>query len=280
MPTISSLHIYPVKSLQGINLNSATLTTRGLAFDRHWMLVDNHGQFVTQRQLPALARIGVKLTTTHLQLEHAGLAPLAIALTPLPSESLAVVVWGDTCLGLDEGDTVARWLTQAVGQWQGQDLRLVRFAPAQIRSVDPAYMDGASADTEFADGYPFLLANAASLADLNQHLQNNGAAAVPMTRFRPNIVLSDLPAWTENSSKTFRASDGSYAFRLRKPCKRCKITTVDQHSGLIATSQEPLRTLTALAHYPHLNGAYFGQNATLDSGEPAVIRVGDTLTIT
>ena len=275
MFTISSLHIYPVKSLQGIALSDAVLTTQGLAFDRQWMLVDTAGKFVTQRQMPALARISTRLTVECLVLEHAGLPPLSIPLAPIPDNRCAVTVWRDTCMGCDEGAAASHWLTQAVGQWQGGDLRLVRFAPEGVRPVDPAYMDGDSADTAFSDGYPFLIVSEASLAAVNVQLLANGVEAVPMARFRPNIVLSGMSAFGENDCKTFTAADASYRFTLRKPCQRCKTTTVDQHTGVIANPKEPLRTLTAMNPYPHLSGAYFGQNATLTLGRGVVIKVGD-----
>lgn len=279
MPTVSSLHIYPVKALQGIAVSSATLTTQGLAFDRHWMLVDANGQFVTQRQLPALARIGVRLTAEHLCLEHAGLPPLVITLADIPDNRCNVVVWRDTCVACDEGAAAAQWLTQAVGQWQGGELRLVRFAPECVRAVDAAYMDGANADTAFSDGYPFLMVSEASLAALNAQLQANGAQPVPMTRFRPNIVLSGVAAWGENACKTLTAADATYSLTMRKPCQRCKVTTVDQQTGLIADPKEPLRTLVQMNPYPHLSGAYFGQNATLTTGQGAIIKVGDTFVV-
>ncbi|WGZ94344.1 MAG: MOSC N-terminal beta barrel domain-containing protein [Candidatus Thiothrix putei] len=277
MPTISSLHLYPVKSLQGMTLDEATLTTQGLAFDRQWMLVDAEGKFVTQRQIPRLASIGVRLTSDHLVLEHAGLPALSIALEPIPAKRCEVLVWRDTCIGCEEGDAASRWLTQAVGQWQGADLRLVRFAPEGVRPVDPVYMDGDSADTAFSDGYPFLIVSEASLDALNAQLLANGADAVPMARFRPNIVLNGMSAFEENDCKTLTSADSSYAFTLRKPCQRCKTTTVDQRTGVIANPKEPLRTLTAMNPYPHLTGAYFGQNATLIAGSGRLIKVGDQL---
>lgn len=277
MPAISSLHIYPVKSLQGITLPQAALTTQGLAFDRQWMLVDAEGKFVTQRQLPTLARIRVRLTAASLELEHAGLPPLSIPLEPPPTTSCEVQVWRDVCDACEESADASRWLTQAVGQWQGHDLRLVRFAPGFIRPVDPADMDGAHAETAFSDGYPFLIVSEASLDALNAQLQANGADAVPMERFRPNIVLSGLEAFGENACKTLTAAHSGYSLAIRKPCQRCKITTIDQHSGLISDPKEPLRTLTAMNPYPHLSGAYFGQNATLTTGDGALVKVGDLL---
>ncbi len=274
MLTIRSLHTYPVKSLQGINLSEAHLTTQGLAFDRQWMLVDAAGKFVTQRQIPLLASISVRLTAESLVLEDAGLPPLTISLAQVPETRCEVTVWRDTCSGCDEGEAASRWLTQAVGQWQGSDLRLVRFAPEGVRPVDPTYLDGDSADTAFSDGYPFLIVSEASLAAVNVQLLANGAEAVPMARFRPNIVVSGMSAFGENACKTLTATDASYRFALRKPCQRCKTTTVDQRTGLIANPKEPLRTLTAMNPFPQA-GAYFGQNATLTTGNGVVIKVGE-----
>ncbi|MDQ7015948.1 MAG: PGPGW domain-containing protein, partial [Gammaproteobacteria bacterium] len=53
--TISSLIIYPCKSLRGISLDSVLLEARGLQDDRRWMVVDSNGEFITQRQQPRMA---------------------------------------------------------------------------------------------------------------------------------------------------------------------------------------------------------------------------------
>jgi hypothetical protein len=273
--TISSLHIYPVKSLQGIALQQATLTTQGLAFDRQWMVVDANGHFVTQRQLPNMAQIRVSLTADTLVLEHDSQPPLTIALHSKPTQRVEVVVWRDHCAAADEGNAASQWLTQILGQWQGGDLRLVRFADDFTRPVDPNYMNGDTADTAFSDGYPFLIVSEASLQALNAQLEANGASPVPMTRFRPNIVISGIEAFGEDRCATLTAATQAYRFAIRKPCQRCKITTVDPQTGVIADPKEPLKTLAAMNPFPHLTGAYFGQNTTLTFGDKQVITVGD-----
>jgi uncharacterized protein YcbX len=52
--SISEIWIYPIKSLGGIRLQKATLTERGLQWDRRWMLLDSKGQFMTQRQIASM----------------------------------------------------------------------------------------------------------------------------------------------------------------------------------------------------------------------------------
>jgi uncharacterized protein YcbX len=64
---VTSLVVYPVKGCAGTALAEARLLERGLEHDRRWMLVDRHGRFVTQRELPALARVRPSLNAVQLE---------------------------------------------------------------------------------------------------------------------------------------------------------------------------------------------------------------------
>ncbi|BBM06138.1 hypothetical protein HAALTHF_48550n [Vreelandella aquamarina] len=112
-----------------------------------------------------------------------------------------------------------------------------------------------------------MITTTGSLDALNNALVAGGNTPVPMNRFRPNIVVDCDEAWQEDGWATIES--GSYQLTLRKPCQRCKITTVDQQTGTIPTQAEPLKTLLALNTQPHLKGAHFGQNATLTAGKVA-----------
>ncbi len=101
-----------------------------------------------------------------------------------------------------------------------------------------------------------------------------------MNRFRPNIVVESDEAWAEDHWATLTEQDGAFQLALRKPCKRCKITTIDQHTAAVPAPAEPLKTLIELNTQPTLKGAHFGQNATLVAGDGSVIRVGDRVTVT
>ena len=52
---LSEIYIYPVKSLGGINVDSAIAEARGLRYDRRYLLVDEKNMFMTQRDFPQLA---------------------------------------------------------------------------------------------------------------------------------------------------------------------------------------------------------------------------------
>nr|WP_163560711.1 MOSC N-terminal beta barrel domain-containing protein [Halomonas sp. NO4] len=275
---ISELYIYPVKSLRGIALERAKLGVRGLAFDRHWMVVDDEGRFVTQRQLPAMAQVAVRLAPDTLVLEHPAAAPLTIELARDDQSALTASVWEDRCRALDEGGEAARWLTGVLGAVNGSGLRLVRFAPDQQRGVDARYLQGEGAHTAFADGFPFLVTSESSLAAVNAALVKKGLDPVPMSRFRPNIVIDGAEGFAENGWGELHGTEGRYRLGLRKACQRCKITTVDQRSGDIRVPGEPLRTLVTMSAHVGKPGGYFGQNATLLAGPGETMRVGDSLT--
>ena len=98
-----------------------------------------------------------------------------------------------------------------------------------------------------------------------------------MDRFRPNIVIRGVSPFEENSFESLTSQEGNYNFGIRKPCQRCRITTIDQSTGEKAEPKEPLRTLAQMNTQPDLQGAFFGQNATLLSGEGQKIKVGNRL---
>jgi len=98
-----------------------------------------------------------------------------------------------------------------------------------------------------------------------------------MARFRPNIVISDITSIENKTSLDLISQDGHYEFGLRKPCKRCKIITINQDSGEIIDFKEPLSTLTSLKFSSENYGAFFGQNAILLSDQDCVVSVGDLL---
>ncbi|WP_070988971.1 MOSC domain-containing protein [Halofilum ochraceum] len=272
---ISELNIYPVKSLHGVGLTRARLTPRGLAYDRHWMVVDAAQRFVTQREIPPMARIAVRLTDDALILEHADHAPLTIELTRSDQPRLAVTIFQDECEALDEGEEAAAWLSAILGQ---QGLRLVRFAEDRRRDVEPDWLRGEQAHTAFPDGYPFLVTAEGSLAGLNESLAKKGLDAVPMDRFRPNIVVDSDAPFAERDWDELAADGDGWRIGIRKPCKRCKVITVDQDNGTTPLIKEPLKTLAEMATQPGMKGAFFGQNAILLDGDGQTVAVGDRVT--
>lgn len=264
MAVVTALNFYPVKGCKGISLREATVMETGLLHDRHWMVVNPQGRFVTQRELPRMALIGTALESDRLMLNAPDQPALNVPLSSL-GERLPVIVWRDNCYGLDQGNAAADWLSAFLGQ----PLRLVRFDDSARRRSDPQYTGEHDTHTEFSDGFAVLVISEASLADLNGRLET----PVPMNRFRPNVVVAGVDAYDEDHLLSL--SNGVVELRIVKACTRCPVTTTDQNTAVVGS--EPLRTLQTYRVHPVMGSATFGQNAIVVSGAGGQLRVGDTL---
>ena len=277
MIQVTDIYIYPVKSLKGIPLMEAEAGMRGLRYDREWMITDSDYQFLTQREIEAMATITVSVSKNCLLIQSIDGDELKVDLNTKRRGSVKVSVWDDTCDAYDEGEVASYWLTDKLGYWQGRTLRLVRFSSDGKRPVPAKYLHGREAESAFSDQFPFLITSWDSLEKLNEGLVENGKQEVTMDRFRPNIVIGDIDGIENKTLLDLVCQDGNYEFGLRKPCKRCKITTINQNSGEIIDFKEPLSTLTSLGFSDDNHGAYFGQNAILLSDQNCIISVGDVL---
>jgi len=247
---LDAIHIYPVKGLRGFPVQEAVVEPWGLQGDRRWMVADTGGRYLTQRDLPGMARIAAKPDGTGITLSADGMVPLHV---PTPRTPAEVLVWRDQVQAQEAGPDAAAWLSRALSH----PCRLVHMGdPAAARPVDPAYARPEDR-VSFADGFPVLAVNAASLDDLNARL----AQPVPMDRFRSNLVVSGAPAWAEDGWR--RLHVGPVPFRAPKPCARCVVVTTDQATGARPRDREPLRTLTAFRR-DAAGRVIFGQNLIPD----------------
>lgn len=265
---LSEIRIYPIKSLAGLPLTTATLTPKGLYLDRRWMLVDSQRQFLSQRSVPQMALLDLQWASRSpdvLRISHRkrNLEPLLLPLTPpVSNTSLQVGVWDDWVDAVVAGPAYDAWFTQALGV----DCQLVFMPEAAQRSVDPNYAQ--AGDTlSFADGFPYLLANQASLQDLNQRLSQ----PVDMDRFRPNLLVAGAAPWEEDHWQSFQI--GSVHFRSIKPCARCVLINVNPFTA--EKSREPLDTLSSFRKKG--NKVLFGINACWDQGAELQLKVGDSV---
>ncbi len=259
---IAGLFHYPVKSLRGIAVDELILEARGPRHDREWMVVDSNGRFLTQRTMPRMATLAARVRDGRLELADDSGAVLHVA--PGDGPSSDVTVWKDTVTATDCGDAAASWLSSRLGQ----PCRLVRMPDSTLRPVDPKYSPRPDAHTTFADAYPVLLTNAASLDALNTNLP----APLGMERFRANVVVSGAAAWAEDEWRAVAV--GSITFDLVKPCARCVVITTDQRTSEQPHGAAPLSTLARLRTLQPF-GAIFGQNAVHRS--TGTLRVGDEL---
>jgi len=265
---LAALYVYPVKSCGGIGSARAELGALGLRHDRRWMIVDAAtGRFLTQRRHPELATLRPSLLPEALALDLPDGTRLALPLDdrggPRPVE-----VWGDRVDAV-EPDPAA---SAAIGRWLGREVALVRFPDTAVRPCDPNVAPAGSR-TGFADGFPLLLTTTGSLEALNATIARRGGGRIPMSRFRPNVVI-EAAAGAEDRWPSL-AIEGGPVLDLVKRCERCAVTTVDQATGR-KTGKEPLASLAVSRTDKTTGGVWFGQNAVprLAHGETAELEVG------
>ena len=231
---------------------------------------------LTQRELPRMALIQPTLRHSDLVLRAPGMLALHLQLNAV-EEPTRVRVWDDVVKAYDMGGTASQWFSDFLGHPGGRKLRLVRFDPEQKRLSNPRWAGTVEAENGFADAYPLLVTNAASLAELNGRLARKGVAAAVMERFRPNLVLHGLEAFAEDtlSDIVITTDEGPVTLRLVKPCIRCTIPNVDPATA--QTSHEPGDTLATYRADPRVDGGVtFGMNAVIVDGFERVLRVGQS----
>ncbi|TFF35644.1 MOSC domain-containing protein [Mucilaginibacter psychrotolerans] len=263
MLQVSALYIYPIKSLGGIALDSAHVTDRGLQYDRRWMLIYENNRFLSQREniQMALLKTSVEVDGVWVTYKPDGTS-IHIPFIPQTEELLEVTIWDDTCTAQLVSAEIDAWFTAKLGM----PARLVYMPDSSLRQTDPRYTSEGMV-TSFSDGYPMLIIGQASLDDLNSRMP----AALPMDRFRPNIVFTGGNPYSEDSMKHITINGiNMYGVKL---CARCVMTTVDQVNA--TKGKEPLKTLAK--YRARNNKIYFGQN--LVHNGTGVMNVGDELTV-
>ncbi|MEK8170038.1 MOSC N-terminal beta barrel domain-containing protein [Streptomyces sp. M19] len=272
---VTSVHVYPVKSLAGRTPNEVAVEPWGLAADRRWMVVGPDDRAVTQRELPRMALASAEpLPGGAVRLSAAGREPLTV---PVPDahEAHAVKLFQETVELVPAGPVADDWL----GDFLGTPVRLMHLdAPERRRALDPHYARG-DETVSLADGFPLLVTTLSSLDTLNSLIARGDDAhegPLPMNRFRPNVVLDGTAPWAEDGWERIRV--GEVVFRGAKLCGRCVITTTDQRTA--ERGREPLRTLGR--HRLIDQKLVFGRNMVPElprDGGASTVRVGDPVEV-
>lgn len=259
---LSGIFVYPIKACGGVSLVQSELVARGLAFDRRYMLVDRHGTFITQREVPRLSLVQTAFSGDGIVVSTAGRGNLELPRERVSSlERRPYRVWDSSGTALRNADG-SRWFSE----YLGDDVSLLYMPDDEQRAVNPKRARPGDI-VSFADGYPLLLISEASLADLNARLPQ----PIGMDRFRPNLVLSDCAPYAEDGFASLRI--GERSFRGVKRCERCVVTTIDPATA--TAGKEPLRTL---AQYRREDGkVWFGMNLIHDAC--GKLDLGDTVSL-
>ena len=224
------------------------------------MVVDDDGRFLTQRELPRLALVSVEVTArAPCALPRRTCAPCDVPLDARGALARRRRVAQRPCAASTPATPPRRGCPIGSRTTFASSASIARVT----RDCNREYAGDSGAHTMFADGYPILVANVASLRELNDAPCARGHRALPMNRFRPNVVIDGLPAFDEDHVDTIAIGD--VVLRLVKPCTRCQVTTTDQDTARVGI--EPLRTLGEFRMDEKLDGVTFGMNAIVVEGD-------------
>jgi hypothetical protein len=256
---LAAIHLYPVKSMRGLDLDAADVEARGLHGDRRWMLVDARSRFVTARQHPMLLRFAAERIRAGLVIFAPDGSVRDVAEPGESAPTLEVGIWKSSSPARVADAATNAWLSQQLGI----EVRLVHMGDDCVRAVSAEWSEAGDM-VSFADGFPLLLIGSASLDLLNSKL----ARPVSMANFRPNLVVETSTPHVEDQWRRIRIGDCEFA--LPKPCTRCVLTTIDPLSAMPAADGEPLATLKQYRR--EALGVTFGQNLLVRA--PGRIEVG------
>ena len=258
---VVSLHIYPIKGMQGVSVKTAKTLERGFEFDRRYMLINAEGTFISQRTHPDLVFFYPSIVDNQLRVSYKGVEF---------NISLAESLGNDVEATLFEHHIQATEVSAKANMWfskyLNEPVRLVKMEEKDIRYKD-LIKGPDKVMVSFADGYPYLIAGTASLDRLNEQLES----PVPMNRFRPNIVVKTTVPHEEDDWENIRI--GKSSFLVIKPCARCPVVTVDQENSI--KSKEPLKTLAK--YRKRKNMVFFGANAI--SRDQKEVYIGDEVVV-
>jgi len=266
---ITALHSYPVKGCHRLDHDAAVVEPWGLAGDRRWMMIDPDGVGLTQRDAPRLTQLTARPRPGGITLSAPGLPTLDVP-EPVDGPKEFVRVFAS------KQPVPAR---VAETGWSSafleRDARLAWQADPTGRGIESHALPADR--VSLADGFPLLLANTASLDAVNDWLIEAGDEPVPMTRFRPNLVVTGAGPWAEDTWVGQRLRIGAVTYRAAEASSRCLVTTIDQETG--EKGREPLKTLGRRRRFD--DGLLFAINLVpeIPAGDVGLVRLGDPVSV-
>lgn len=259
MPYLAKILIYPIKSLDAVEMKAIELRPGGaLTHDREFAIFDQQGRFVNGKHT---AKIHTLRSTYDLP---ARTITLRIQDSDRPAETFHLD---------DDRHELATWFSEYFGYTVTLQQNLHMGFPDDTDASGPTVVSVATLE-QVASWFPDL-----SVEEIRD-------------RFRTNLEIAEVPAFWED--QLFGATHqpipfqiGSVNFLGNNPCQRCIVPTRDHLTGdrypnfqknFIAQRQATLPDRVALDRFNHF------YKLTLNTKVPAsetgkVLRVGDAVSV-
>ncbi|XP_072020767.1 LOW QUALITY PROTEIN: molybdenum cofactor sulfurase-like [Amphiura filiformis] len=298
---LTNIYLYPIKSLCGaMEVCEWELGPRGLLYDRHWMIVNSSGVCLSQKRESKMCLIkpDIDLNTGMMTLTYPGLKTLEV---PLKTSQVAggqvtvsklchSKVCGDRVEMLDCGDTVAEWLSSALGK----SCRLLQQNDNFKRDCKfkEVLASDQKAQLSLAQESPYLLLNRSSckvlLENIHEkysHMSEKRSIVLStgqekyveienlLGRFRGNFVIDNVSSFQEDKWKKMQI--GQQVFMVGGLCTRCQMICINQDTA--ERSKEPLMTLTTFRGKRVPFGIHLLRDPSLSTS--AMICINDVVTV-
>uniref|UniRef100_A0A8C3L9Y4 Molybdenum cofactor sulfurase n=1 Tax=Chrysolophus pictus TaxID=9089 RepID=A0A8C3L9Y4_CHRPC len=250
--TVINIYLYPIKSCSAFEVTEWPVGNQGLMYDRNWMVVNQNGVCITQKQEPKLCLINpsINLKQKIMVIQAEGMDPISVSLEENTGKE-AVIYESKVCSHrvktYDCGERTAGWFSTFLGR----PCRLIRQSPDRKNDTQHKNTKG--------------LLSILKKKKLKEPLEIEEL----IRRFRANIVISAPESFEEE--EWAEISIGSLRFQVVGPCTRCQVICIDQQSG--ERNKEFLQSLSA-ARGKKTNFGIYLMNQPLCSSFPDILSVG------
>jgi uncharacterized protein len=219
--TLTQIMIYPIKSLDGMIVDRAKISTGGaLEFDRRWAIVDDGDKVVNAKRTAKIHQLRSRFDFVNTGLESDRRS--IIHLKTVDDANTYTF-----CL-MTELTELSRWLSQFFG-----------FPVSLIENATTGFPDDLNA-------YSPTIVSTATLEAICEWFPDLDLAEV-RRRFRTNLELSGVPAFWED--RLFGTPDEVIDFQLGNiqfyginPCQRCIVPTRNSLSGAVTPKFQQIFT--------------------------------------
>lgn len=223
--TVATLWRYPVKSMQGEELNGADITLKGLLGDREFALVDAETNKVVSAKNP-------KKWPNFFSFRAAFVSPPAISDLP----PVWITLPNGVVLRSDAADT-----NEKISQYLGRKVTLTALAPsaATLEQYWPEFdgdtneisNEAIAGDAPAGSFFDYAALHLITTSSLDAMQQLYPLGRFEVKRFRPNMTIDTqgLTGFVENEwvGKTLKIGD-SLKLQITDPCPRCVMPTLAQ----------------------------------------------------
>ncbi|KAL1773355.1 molybdenum cofactor sulfurase [Sigmodon hispidus] len=278
---VTNIYLYPIKSCAAFEVTKWPVGSKGLLYDRSWMVVNHNGVCLSQKQEPRLCLIQpfIDLQQRIMVIKAKGMEPIEVPLEEdsEPAQICQSRVCADRVNTYDCGENVSRWLSRFFGRPCHLIKQSSNFQRNARKTPGKGQSPGTAATLSLVNEAQYLLVNTSSVLELQQQLnasdehgkEESFSVKDLVSRFRANIITKGARPFEEEAWE--EVSVGSLHFQVLGPCHRCQMICIDQKTG--QRNQDVFQKLSE-SRGRKVNFGMYLMHGSLDLSSPLFLSVG------